>query len=971
MKQEDAEKIISLLKIELKHLRNDFTLTRQEYESATKNYLDLLFDFKEKNKQLEDLKEDLEKMVAQRTSDLKSSEEKYRTLTENMKDVVYSMDNEGVITYVSPQIARYGFKPQELESKQFPEFIMPEDREKTLLDFQKTMETGEEFSTEFRIKNKKNKVFWFEERGKVICDESGSVSGIRGVIRDITERKLAEEAQQESEEKVKSITLAAQDAIIMIDEEGLISFWNLAAEEMLGYSQEEILGQVCHKLLAPKRYQKDSKKGYNQFKQTGEGPAVGKTLELSAVRKDGTEFPIELSVSSVRVKGKWHAIGIMRDINERKQMDMALKESQRKLESIIRTVPDIIYRLDPEGRITFISGAVTRYGYFPEEMLGKHMLDFVSPEDKEKAVRRLTERRTGDRRTKSLEIRLLTKDRISKEFEVLSDIIEDKPVFLIDAEGVYVTDKSRKDTFIGTQGIARDITLFKRTGEALRESEERYRTLVETSQNLVFRCDLEGRFTYLNQAWEHTHGYKIEEILGRKFTDFQQPEVAERDLKEFSREIEGGETKGYETTHITKSGKIIHLVFNVKRLLDKDGQVTGTQGTAFDISERIQLEEERMKISNLESLGILAGGIAHDFNNILTAVLGNISLASFRIGKDKEVAENLADAEKACLVAKDLTGQFITFSRGGTPVKKSVMVTELIKNSATFVSRGSNVRCEFSLSKNLLPAEVDPGQIQQVINNIVLNAVQSMPESGVVEIAARNVTVGAGDTLPLKEGKYIKISVKDQGCGIPEEILPKIFDPYFSTKNMLTKKGSGLGLTTAYSIIKRHDGHILVKSKVGAGTAFYVYLPVSGQERETEETQKVQEEIPMLKGKILVMDDREQVRKIAGNMLKYLGHEMEFAKDGDEAIELYKRAKDSGWAFDSVILDLTIPGGMGGRQAIEKLLEIDPEVKAIVSSGYSDDPVVKNYKKYGFCGILSKPYEIEELKDVIQGILVL
>jgi PAS domain S-box-containing protein len=828
MKQEEAEKTISLLEIELKHLRNDFTLTREEYESATKNYLDLFFDLKEKNKQLEALKKNLEKMVAQRTSELKSSEEKYRTLTENMKDVVYSIDNKGVITYISPQIARYGFKPEEIVSRQFPEFIMPEDREKTLSDFQKAIETGEEFPTEFRIKSKKNQVFWIEETGKIIRNESGDFAGIRGVLRDITERKLAEEAQKESEERYRRLFENSNDAIFIHDYEGCILNVNKRACEMLGYDTKKLL-KIRLASLHSEDELPNSKKAIQTTRKCG-----SIRFESRFKKSDGTEIYVEISAKVIDEE-KGVIQGIVRDITEHKKMVMAISESEQRLDSIVKKIPDIVYRLDPEGKITFISDAVNNYGYAPEELIGKKMLDLVCPEDRDKAVFRLNERRTGERSTRSLELRLLPKDNICRLFEIESRDIEIEPAFLVDAEGIYATEKPGTKIFLGTQGIARDITERKQAEMALQESEERYRNLVETSHNLIFRCDLEGRFTYLNQAWEHTHGYKIEEILGRKFTDFQQPEVAERDVKEFARELEGGETKGYETTHITKSGKIIHLVFNVKGLLDKDGQVIGTQGTAFDISERKQLEEERVKIANLESLGILAGGIAHDFNNILTAVLGNVSLVKMQLADQNRLAEPLTTTEEACLVAKDLTRQLITFSGGGFPVKETVMISTLIKDSAGFALKSSNVKCKFSLAKELWPVEVDPGQIRQVINNVILNAVQAMPVGGIVKIKAGNVTVGTGDALPQKKGRYIKISVEDQGCGIAEEILPKIFDPYFSTKDTPAKKGSGLGLTTAYSIIKRHIGVITVESEVGTGTTVHLYLPVSEPEAKVAE----------------------------------------------------------------------------------------------------------------------------------------
>jgi two-component system cell cycle sensor histidine kinase/response regulator CckA len=382
-----------------------------------------------------------------------------------------------------------------------------------------------------------------------------------------------------------------------------------------------------------------------------------------------------------------------------------------------------------------------------------------------------------------------------------------------------------------------------------------------------------------------------------------------------------------------------------------------------DITKRKRMEEDISKIQKLESIGILAGGIAHDFNNILTAILGNVSLAKI-YDLQSNVQERLTEAEKACMQAKELTQQLLTFSRGGAPVKKVTSIAHLLSDSAIFASSGSNARCECSIPDDLWAAEVDEGQISQVVNNLVINAEQAMPGGGVIKVSAENIFLSES-VLPLEDGNYVKISVEDQGVGIPEQHLQRIFDPYFTTK----QKGSGLGLATSYSIIRNHDGHIVVESILGVGTTFHIYLPASSEEAVTRE--KMEEEIPVMgKGNILVMDDEEFIRELVGDMLVNIGYEATTVSDGAEAVELYKEAKESGRPFDAVIMDLTVPGGMGGREALRRIMEIDPEIKAIVSSGYSNDPIMADFGKYGFSGVIAKPYKTGELSEVLYKVMM-
>jgi len=495
--------------------------------------------------------------------------------------------------------------------------------------------------------------------------------------------------------------------------------------------------------------------------------------------------------------------------------------------------------------------------------------------------------------------------------------------------------------------------------EELRQSEERYRALFEQSPVGVYIFDKELKITQCNERFVQILQSSRDRIIGldmKKLKDQNFMSAVKKVFEDRSSHYEGF----YEAT--TSSAKL-WLSAHLSPLRDTNGNIIGGIALVEDITERRRMEEELLKFQKLESLAILAGGIAHDFNNFLTAILGNISLVKMYADPEDKMYKRLTEAEKACIRAKDLTQQLLTFSKGGAPVKKLTPIGKLIKESASFAVSGSNARCEFSISEDLWLVEVDEGQMNQVINNLVINAQQAMPEGGVIRISAENKIVSAGDGLPVKDGRYIKIIIEDHGIGIPKEHLSKIFDPYFTTKH----KGSGLGLTTAYSIIKNHDGYIGVESKLGVGTKFYIYLPASEKGAPAKSDMK---ERPVVgKGRILVMDDEDAIREVLGEALGQIGYEVEFARDGAEAVELYRRTKENNRCFDVIIMDLTIPGGMGGKEAIGKLLEVDPWVKAIVSSGYSNDPIMSEYRKYGFRGVATKPYKIEELSKILHEVI--
>jgi len=405
-------------------------------------------------------------------------------------------------------------------------------------------------------------------------------------------------------------------------------------------------------------------------------------------------------------------------------------------------------------------------------------------------------------------------------------------------------------------------------------------------------------------------------------------------------------------------GYISVKVFVVK---DSQGKTVRTYGVNQDITEQKRMEEELLRTQKLESVGILAGGIAHDFNNILTTFIGNTYMAKMEVDPEDEIFELLSEMEMASSRAQALTKQLLTFAKGGAPVKETSSIIDVITESSIFVMRGSKSSCEFSIAEDLWSVEVDIGQISHVINNVVMNADQAMPDGGKIQVTGENLTIEGKPGLPIKPGRYVSISITDQGQGIEKKDIAKVFDPFFTTK----PEGSGLGLATTYSIVKKHDGHITVESKLGEGTTFRIYLPASEKTVQEKEEDKV---IPG-KGRILIMDDEAPLRKIAGKMLEKLGYEPEFAEEGVEAIEMYRTAKETGKPYEAVILDLTVPGGMGGKDTVKKLLEIEPGAKTIVSSGYSDDLVLGNFQQYGFKGMLPKPFDLRSLSKVLSEVI--
>jgi len=729
---------------------------------------------------------------------------------------------------------------------------------------------------------------------------------------------------------------------------------------IMGYAPEDLIGKSCLDLIHP-----DDRTNLLPLLKDYLSQKIGSLLK---VRRSDLVENLQFRVKDKA--GTWHYLEstvnlvddellfISRDITERKLMEDDSRESARFLSNILSSIQDGISILDKDMKILMVNPTMKQWYAHALPLLGKKCYEAYYGRSERCEICPSQETiATGAAANKIVQLRDCTG--AAQKW--------------VDLYSFPLKDLSTGD-FIGVIEYVRDVTEYKKTDEALRESEQKLRRIIEQAPDGVVLTDEQGTIIEWNPGMEKIVGLQQKETIGHKLWDVQYQSATEE-----QKQAVRFEQVEAMMTDLLKTGQSPWLNRLSEREFQRpDGTIRSSQVLTFliktnkgfmmasitrDITERKRMENELLKVEKLESLGILAGGIAHDFNNILSAILGNVSLAKMRVKPEDKLYTQLNNAETACARARDLTQQLLTFSKGGAPVKKISSIARLLSETAGFALRGSNVRCAFHIPEDLWSAEVDEGQISQVIHNLVINADQAMPEGGALQIRAENVLIDGQNGLPLPEGRYISVTVSDQGVGIQKEYITKIFDPFFTTKH----KGSGLGLASCYSIIHNHGGYITAASEPAAGSTFTFYIPASADRLEYVKPEA--EAHSNGKGRILVMDDEDIIREMVQELLSGLGYEVELAGDGVEALDRYQKARAAGTPVDAVIMDLTIPGGMGGEEAIKRLLTIDPEARAIVSSGYSNNPVMADYKKYGFSGVLAKPYKISELSTVLQSVI--
>ncbi|MBU0639702.1 MAG: PAS domain S-box protein [Planctomycetes bacterium] len=927
----------------------------------------------------------------------------------------------------------------------------------------------------------------------VLRDEGRKI--LVGFARDVTERVRAEAALRENEEKFRAITGSATDAIILMDDRGLISYWNPAAERIFGYTSQEALGQELHIFLAPEQYHEAYRTGFGAFHTKGHGPVVGQTIEFLAVRKDGTSFPIEVSTSALKINSKWHAAGIVRDVTERRRAEEELRLSEERIQQVVENSQEWVWEVDTEGRYTYASPVVEKVlGAKPEELVGhSYFYDWFHPEERERLTQltfRMLRRRQAMREIVTRNVHRngkvvwlstsavpivdddgnligyrgsatdVTKRKLAEEaLERLSR--QNKLILDSAGEGICGVDETGYITFanpaaarmlgweideligrsqhellhgthpndpeharvhctlmavfrdgtahhgmdeafrrkdgtsfsvdyvstpirehgqlVGAVTVFRDVTARKQAEEALRESEQRFRTLAESIPGVIYLCRHDEQFTvlYLNDAIAALTGYPKEEFLEgrRQVIDLCHAE----DVAALRSEVDQALAARRPYRHVSRirhrSGEW-RWIEGIGVGVFRDEQLLFLEGFLSDITERKQAEEERRQLEaqvqqaqKLESLGLLAGGVAHDFNNLLVSILANASLAREALEEHSAVRAHLQKIINAGRRAAEVTRQMLAYSGRASRDAHPMSLNELIREMADFTRAAvpRTVTLEINLDAGLPAIEADSGQIEQVIMNLLMNASEAIGHrAGRVSVStsicqletARISREYAGQKLT--PGKYVRLEVRDDGCGMSPETQARIFDPFFTTKST----GRGLGLASMLGIVRAHGGAVRVHSKPDNGTLFTVLFPALKQMPRRKVAAIPRHRLPAGLT-VLVIDDEEDIREVVQMILEGRGVRVLTAEDGARGVELFKQNAEH---IDVVLLDMTMPG-MNGEEVFKEITALRPETRVIFSSGYSEQQSVSRLGQAALAGFVQKPYTAEALVQRLSAAL--
>ncbi|RMG61190.1 MAG: PAS domain S-box protein [Calditrichaeota bacterium] len=933
---------------------------------------------------------------------LRQSEGRYRLLIENSPQAVAVFSRERVVFINRSGLLLLGAsRPEEVVGRSIYDFVPPEDR--PVLKEEKPPRTGTTLRR--RILRLDGRIVQVEMAA--VAFEFEGEPAVYLIGRDVTreaelERQLRQEQERRQLQNQTLVTLSTSQELWHGNQESVFRDIARAAAETLSVSQVGIwllspdgeqLILACQFHLETGSFTQGTVLQTHRFPQYMSALKESRIIDATDAVKDSrtrefSEFYLKpLGIASmldapVRLGGRlvgvvchehvgqrrqWHPdeqqfaaaladlVSLVLERAEYRRAQAALQESEQRHRTLFESVPVGLYRTTPDGRVIDVNQTmVEMLGYPDKASLVATTADNFYVDKAERARWQEELHRKGILRNYVTRYRRY------------------------DGTFIWVRENSRivrdeAGAVVAYYGSLQDITEKVLAERRLAEEKERLQITLKSIGDGVIATNTAGQVLIMNPVAEQLTGWQEAEahghFLGRFFAIIREKENEPVELSPdwFCCPDRLSQLSG---AYLLKSrnGEQRPILCTASPMVNEANEVNGCVLVFRDISQQRQLEEEMMKAEKLESLSILAGGLAHDFNNILTAILGNLSLAKMRLKDPSDLLPVLDNAEKASLRARDLTQQLLTFAKGGTPVKKVMSLQQLVTETARFALHGSSVKPEFHIAQDLWSALADEGQISQVLHNLIINAVQAMPHGGRLRIAAKNLQISEPITdqgVRIRPGRYVKITIEDEGEGIPPEILPKVFDPYFTTK----KTGTGLGLASCYSIVRRHEGFITLSSKVGKGTRVNIYLPAADQNGKPIDGNGQQRVYRRSGGRILLMDDEPPIRDLVKMVLSEHGFEVVTTGEGQEAVSAFQQARQTGKPFDLVILDLTIPGGMGGAEAIQQIRTIDPHVAAIVSSGYNNDPILGNYARFGFDRCVSKPFRVQELLDAVYELI--
>lgn len=783
-----------------------------------------------------------------------------------------------------------------------------------------------------------------------VYDERGNLVGLVASHIDITEQKLAEEDLRERELRFSAIANSVFDAIIMIDDQGEILFWNQAAEQMFGYEASEAIGKNFHLLIAPTEYHADYSRAFKNFAATGQGSTVGKITELQALTKNGKKFPVELSLSAFRMKGRWNAAGIVRDIGKRKKAEEDLRRSEERFRQVAESADEWIWEVDSTGMYTYSSPVVeTILGYSADELVGKkYFYDLFLPEEAQ--------------RLKELSFSMMGQGKYFTGF-INRNLKKNGDIAIIESSGVAMLDQ--EGNIIGCRGVDKDIT------DRFR-SEQEYRrlfTAIESTAGSVVVTDAGGVIQYVNPAFEKITGYQSEEVIGKNPSFLASGKHDKVFYKKLWDTLTRGEVWSGVILNKKKDGSLIHEEGSISPVKDVDGKIINYVKVSRDVSKEIELQKQLIQSQKMEAIGTLAGGIAHDFNNILFAITGNTELALQAIPEDSRISSNLKRVLGAANRATDMVKQILAFSRQDKPEHQPIDITPIIKESIKFLraSIPATIEINSSVQPNLPKILGDPTQIHQVLINLSVNAAHAMRDTkGVLTISLRPIHLDhefVANRLSVAPGDYVNLTVSDTGCGIAADVLDRIFEPYFTTK--LKGEGTGFGLSIVHTIVQGHGGFVSVQSDPGRGSTFNVYLPVIQESAETQVQSRKSDTVRGGTENILVVDDEAILVDVGKSIFESLGYSVIAVSDPVEALEIFRNAPDE---FDLVFTDLAMPK-LPGDELTREIRSIRNDIPVIICTGLSQSLTKEKLDELGIRAVLEKPLLKKEMARVVRNVL--
>lgn len=882
------------------------------------------------------------------------SEERFRQITESIQEVFWICSSDWKqVHYISPAYEKvWGRSCDSLyeNPRSWREAIVEEDREKVIsyLNDKVSGDLSEIVFPEYRIAKPDGTFRSILARGFKILDEDGNTYRIAGIAEDITDRKKTEEELQ----KLGSVLKHSSELVNLATLEGKMTFLNEAGRKMLGIEPDEIeqfsimdvipghLTELVQNELLPMLMEGGTWEGDLQYRNLKTGNLTDVHAMTFTVQEHSTAKPLFLANVSL-------------DITKRKQVEKELRKSEKRYRSFIDNAPIAMYTINTKGELTYGNRKLLEMtGYKQEDWLNKPFTPIVHPEDLSIALEKIQKRISGQGTQDPYEVRI---------FHASGEIIWVK----ITSESIYETDDNGKKRLIGMQSFVEDITSRKVAEDAQQESEDKFRNLFELSPQPITLTELEtSRLVDVNDKHFELTKFNREEILGK--TAIEMGLFTEEGKELFRKELnKSGEVNGLEMDFRAKDGAVLTAL-----MFSRIVQIAGESFilTIFhDITDEKRLKNQLRHAQKMEAIGTLAGGVAHDFNNLLMGIQGRTSLMIMDTGASHPYFDHLKGIEEYVKSATDLTKQLLGFARGGRYEVKPTNLNELlIKGSDMFSRTKKEISIHRKYQEDVWTVDVDQGQIEQVLLNLYVNAWQSMPGGGELYLETENVLLDENYTklFDFEPGQYVKISVTDTGVGMDKATRDRIFDPFFTTKEM--GRGTGLGLASAYGIIKNHEGIINVYSEKGEGTTFNIYLPASEKEIIKEE-ESIKE---LIKGTetILLVDDEDMILDIGKELLKRMGYRVLIAKSGKEAIECYNAHKDAKDAIDIVILDMIMPE-MGGGKTYDRLKEINADIKVLLSSGYSINGQATEILNRGCNGFIQKPFSIKQLSQKLREIL--